>query len=701
MYIEDEYIRNQFEQNFIQKNCGQIVIYGTGLHTKDLLEAFPDHRIVGLMDAKRTGEVLWGKKVLSYEEVAALSDVSIVIVARNAVINIIVRRIEAFCRQNEIMLYDLSGRDLLAGGIDETSKECFCLKKEELLAKAEKADVITFDIFDTLITRKIMRPRDIFAVMDEQLSGESFTFSVERMNAEGEFAPEDNVTIHEIYARMQQNLGLSDQERERLLALEVATEKQFLTKREEMCELLTYFAKQGKRIFLITDMYLTKEIICGLLDELGVTGYEDVFVSCEMRISKQEGLFAQVVKKEKLEDANILHIGDNFFSDIIAAQKTEIDTYQIYGPVEMLENSIYSGVAGACHSLEENIVVATLAVHLYNSPFVNCKPNGKVTVISVPKLVRLFVAPVLVKYIVWLSQQLAGKGYKRVLFPARDGFIMQKIYDVIAAKDPGMELPKSAYFYTSRRTALVAAAKSLQDIEAILGISYESGDTVKLMKDRFGMDIADETSLEKVMALYGDTLLAICAAERKAYLEYVTSLGISERDRVALVDFVAIGTVQRALMKFMPQKLMGFYFMKRRDTEGLVPIPCESMYQAAGDFEMQANIYTYYYFLETIVTSYEPSFKKIGPNGEKIFFDEGRDQETLDLLKGIHEEILAYADEILSLLPNIREADADVAIYDKILGFFSADYSDLQDNQLGRFVNIDEFMGKRVAEVNR
>ncbi len=38
-----------------------------------------------------------------------------------------------------------------------------------------KYDIISFDIFDTLITRNMYEPNDIFKLMEEKLNIESFT----------------------------------------------------------------------------------------------------------------------------------------------------------------------------------------------------------------------------------------------------------------------------------------------------------------------------------------------------------------------------------------------------------------------------------------------------------------------------------------------------------------------------------------------
>lgn len=184
MNIEDQYIQEQFINNFINKCDNPIVIYGTGIHTEKLLANIKTERVIGLMDAKHTGEIMFGKKVLDYDEVALISNVIIVIIARNAVINVIYRRIEAFVKKHKISVYDINGAELLAHSFSEVEKDCFCIKENELIKCIDDVEVVSFDIFDTLLCRSVMRPSDVFDLIDCETIKKQYTFSIERKRAE-------------------------------------------------------------------------------------------------------------------------------------------------------------------------------------------------------------------------------------------------------------------------------------------------------------------------------------------------------------------------------------------------------------------------------------------------------------------------------------------------------------------------------------
>lgn len=709
MYIEEEYIYNQFMHNFIQNKSAPIVLYGTGLNTQKLLERLPKDsrsRVAGLMDAKRTGEKLWGSRVLSYDEVASIKGCIIVIIARNAVIHVIYDRIKEFCHAHNISVYDVNGNQM-EDGAQGVEHPCFSQKESELKALIEQHDIISFDIFDTLLARRIQRPRDIFQVMDSRLGERAYCFSRERVEAEDSFPGGYNPNFHEIYEKIKNKLGLTQGETEELKQLEITIEKQFLTRRHKMCEIFCWAVKLGKRVCIVSDMYWTKEMLEGLLAEFGISGYEDIWVSCEYRKSKQGGLYENYREETAVKgQEKYLHIGDNLYSDILAAQGAGIDAYQIYSIQEKLERSIYAKCLSHVNSLEENIAASMFAETAFNDPFRMTDGTGKLKIADTEELTKLCIAPVICKYVLWLVQKVTADGCDFIIFPSRDGFLIQKMYQKLAEKFPERELPKEAYVYISRRSAMIAAVESEKDIHEIVGFTFVE-DTAELFQKRFGIRISDKlrTSGRNAREIAGDMmeeLLRICKMEGGNYRKYLNQFSLGEKKKAAFMDFLAMGTVQEALERILGKTVEGYYFLRRSGTkEKLQKLHCQSLYPMAGDFQMDENIYRFYYFLEAVITSYEPTFWGINGQGEKVFYTEKRDESTMNILRRIHGEILTQWESFCELLPNIWESTAGVELYDCMLGFFSGEYTDIDTKEVEKLVNIDEFMGKKVADLNR
>lgn len=710
MYNEERYIYETFTKNFIDNRRGNIVLYGTGIHTAKLLEKLDREQIAGLMDVKKTGEVLWGYRVLSHEEVRKISNVCIVIIAREAVINTVYRRIEDFCRENKILVYDINGNNLVSGTIHEEWHRCFLLKRADLLKKIESADFVTFDIFDTLLTRKILSPQNVFQYMDHINPIPYLNFSFERKKAEDGIRDKKNPTIYDIYNCLQHNTGISETEKEILLKLEIETEIRMLCRRETICDILDYVGRHGKKVYLVSDMYLTRELIETILIAHHITDYDGIFVSCDYSTGKQEGLF-QIVIKECCSDESVrmLHIGDNFFSDICAAEEAGIDTYRIFSPREMYERSIYSRVLPEPESIEEELVLGKFISTAFNDPFGKYKGNGTLIFDNAERIAELFIAPIIFKYMLFLIQTVSEKQIDFVIFPSRDGYLLQKLFHLIEETGNfSIRFPESIYFYTSRRMALIASAYTKQDIINILSI-HDSRDHAEMLEARFGIRVnkdfvqdREKNAVEKLSSEMTEYLLELCRKERKNYKKYIDSVEISEYRLPAFVDFIAIGTVQSAIEKLIHKRMQGIYFRKRRSSEDKYEnLTVSSLYGSAGDFDTDANIYKFYYFLENILSSEEPSLMSITEKGEYSFYKEERNMDDIARLNRIHISVEQYVRDMIKDMPKVESYTAPISLYDAVLGLLSKDYSEFDEDALFHMKNIDEFMGHVVTSMNR
>lgn len=705
MYNEEQYIYETFKENFIKNKKGNVVLYGTGIHTAKLLQKLRKGQVKGIMDVKRTGETLFGYQVLACEEVRKISDVCIVIIARDAVLHTVYGRIEDFCKESSIPVYDIHGKPLNLSRAWTEVQDCFLLKANELLEKIGQAEYVTFDIFDTLLTRKILSPQDIFRYIDTLNPISGLLFSEERKRAEEHIQYRKNPSIYDIYQCLQELTGISKQEQGMLLSLEIETENKMLCRRESMCKILDYTRKQGKKIYLISDMYFTGEIIEKILKTHQIEGYDGLYVSCDYSLGKQEGLFRFVREDLGLdESAKILHIGDNAFADIRAASEMGYDTYQVFSPREMYERSMYSMIIPEPKGIEEELALGKFVSLAYNNPFGKYMGNGKLILESAEQVTELFIAPVIWKYMLFLIQKIFEKQIDLIIFPSRDGYLLQKLYEII--KEIGQadkSFPESVYFYTSRRAALIASAYTEKDINDILSID-DTRDLTDMLRARFGISMEIERQDGEIYFSQNmmDYLLKICKEERKIYQKYIISSGILDHCLPGIVDFIAVGTVQSALEKITDKKMQGIYFWKRSSSEERYEKLCvDSLYQSAGDFDMSANIYRYYYFLENILSSSEPSFCSLSREGKMCFYKEEREKKDIELLCKIHNSVENYVRDVGNIMPEVGSLTASVSIYDAILGLLSKEYSEFDEETIFHMKNVDEFMGRVVTNMNR
>jgi hypothetical protein len=362
MDSERQTILEKFNQNFCKYDC--IIIYGLGKMTKYIAEVFGD-KIAGLMDSAQTGNDFVGKRVLSETEVKDSGIRTILIAARVANVKLIYRRIADFCDKNNICVFDINGNCLSKPGIDLGNIEKYkTISFDNLKKRIANADVISFDIFDTLIMRRVLYSRD---------------------------------------------------------AIEFGNE--FAVKRHKAVEALEYAYSLGKDVYFVSDMYLNSNTISDIFTELGIRHKRgNIIVSCDYGKEKAEGLFE--VLREKAGKRKVLHVGDSLEADYEAALQDDIDNvFKIESSLQMLEDSPASSLLKYDANINNRRVIGEFIANRFNDPFLFAETNGKIRANGGD--ITAFVAPLVYKFAEWLKEQ--AKEYDIVLLGARDGFLLELI----------------------------------------------------------------------------------------------------------------------------------------------------------------------------------------------------------------------------------------------------------------------------------
>lgn len=186
-------------------------------------------------------------------------------------------------------------------------------------------DFVSFDIFDTLILRKCGKPGMIFYLIDEIYAG----FAEQRTTAEynaRKLSDKEEITLDEIYSLLENIYG--KEQTEKLKELEIKTELSQCVPNHEMLRYYNELLSDGKRIFLISDMYLPSDVIRQILEKCGIRGYEKLYVSSEYRKTKRSGsLFDLVLSEQSLKPENLTHIGDHPLADYLIPGRKRIHTF--------------------------------------------------------------------------------------------------------------------------------------------------------------------------------------------------------------------------------------------------------------------------------------------------------------------------------------------------------------------------------------
>ncbi|WP_127606779.1 HAD family hydrolase [Paenibacillus validus] len=198
----------------------------------------------------------------------------------------------------------------------------------------EKIEMLSLDIFDTLLLRACDHPTDVFRRTAERaVSSGSLKRSVsphefrsmrgtaERRARDKQLRLQghDEITLSDIYAEMPAHLGRPEE----VLRIELATEAETCYLNPNVASLLRCCKAAGKRIALLSDMYLSSEQLLDLLAAAGLerTEIDVLLVSGEQRRNKSTGgLFERLLELcPGLSREAIVHIGDNERADVRGA----------------------------------------------------------------------------------------------------------------------------------------------------------------------------------------------------------------------------------------------------------------------------------------------------------------------------------------------------------------------------------------------
>lgn len=635
-----------FRKSFPRNSMERFVVYGTGINAEAIVKMCGGYPLVGLMDASRTGQDLWGLPVLSEAEVLEKNIHLIIVVARPAVHTIIYKRIQQWTEPAGISVLDICGNRIADKVKIHTCESAyFDVSFDALLKEIDRHDVISFDIFDTLLIRKIYEPQDIYTLLDQEYGTKyPFVFSVERKRAEKILLERIEPNIYQIYEQMKKNQPmLSSQDCEEMLRMELKKEMQVLMPRKRMKECLQYCAYHGKRIFLVSDMYLPETVLSEILANFGIVQYEKLFVSCDYGVSKSHGLF-QLIKKYVKKEEVCLHIGDNPEADGKAAEKEGLDVFLIHSPVKMMELSTYAPLLSWLGGLESRLMLGLLASELFNDPFALYHSEGKPRIEENQHFGYLLIAPLSVSFLLWMMEKTRDAGQAVLLFSARDGWLMQKLYRQLVQCFQMENMPQDKYLLISRRAV---------------------------------------TDLEKKQDRKDD------------YLNYLADLKLETYEKIYFFDFMSRGTCQYYLEQLIHRSCYGLYVQKGDSSDKeKKQLNIESYFKEHCAQDADRKIFALCDFLECIFTSFEPSFLEF-QGKTAIYEKERRTASQLACIKEIHEGIWKYAVQFAEILGRMTKEIPSVDFCDEVLNYISASYSQIKIPELAEMVLDDEVFGDK------
>ena len=432
----------------------------------------------------------------------------------------------------------------------------------------DKNNIISFDIFDTLILRNIFQPTDIFRILAKFAKDEFDIDNFFQKRVEGEKKARDKVKnseadFQEIYDEVEKLCGCNI---EKIKQMELQLEMEFSVINPYMMEIWKYASEQKKTIIFISDMYLSSDFIKKLLKKNGYK-VEHLYVSNEYRKNKgSKELYELVGQELNCKKTNWLHIGDNEYSDYKQAKEFGINAYH-YKNV----STYYEGTKEL--SISESVLIGIQNNYLYNGIQENYwnKFGAK----------NAF--PIYFGFAKWLYD--LTKEEDNLFFLARDGYIIKKIYDMFCKMDENTIFTN--YIYVSRKVLQLPLLGTMPELDKVirqLTDRTELDGEITLRETLYKVGIRDMDKAEKYMNAFGFLNLDEIVSPEKLYMaqnlivklsgevrkyfsdkrklleRYFEQEKVNCWNKLNVMDVGWKGSSQEVIEKILGKDVIGYYF---------------------------------------------------------------------------------------------------------------------------------------------
>lgn len=521
------------------------------------------------------------------------------------------------------------------------------MKEQEkvlLKSKIDKATLISFDIFDTLLFRKTNTPETVFDLIGRHFKIHGFRKL--RMDEQNEASRRAYAAYQYPHADMDQIYEVLAEHKEipvdwnEVKEYEIQLERDALVANREMQEIFLYAKEKGKRVVATSDMYLFAHTLSEFLSEKGFVGMDHVYCSADEHKAKfNRDLFELVAQKENIPYGDILHIGDKERDDGEYPGSYGIETFVYHRDAELekIKNAADSDVDKGLYKI------------LYDSS------KGFWYNLGVEVGGPLYMG--LYRYLL----KKAVDEDKKIYFLSRDGYNLYHIF-----KKQGFE--NIEYLYTSRRALTLASISQMneRDIESLPPYTY--GQTVGEILDYLCIDrnailhlkeagfhsfddvISTDQDIKAFKKLYiydKQAFLEQCRKERANALKYYNKIGFFDQDSICF-DCGWQGSSQELLERF--KRVIGsdakhffVYFGIRngeKSQKQLYGLHYDTyLFDFYKNYYLQYDLYQNVAMYELFFSAPHESVYYYDEDGNPVFESGEGDQEKAEILSGIGDYI--------------------------------------------------------------
>ncbi|MEI2722453.1 MAG: hypothetical protein V9H26_02590 [Verrucomicrobiota bacterium] len=459
----------------------------------------------------------------------------------------------------------------------------------------------SFDVFDTLLTRRVAVPVDLFLLIGAQLHTARLIpctpdeFAAKRSQAEAaarQIAPAGEARFNEVYEKLAEAYRWNEAQTQQAMEIELHVESQNTQAVPGMLETIQQARADGYRVMFLSDMYLPASFIAELLRRAGfLVAGDELLVSGELRQAKHDGRMFHLVRTQHRSVAEWRHAGDHPRADVEVPRRLGINAR--------------AETRCSLTQYERTVRGAEQAAPLWRSQYAAAMKLARLEGWELPEARQAVwksgtnvVGPLWFGFAEWCLDEALKRGIKRLFFVARDGQVFQQVARAIA-RQRGIPV-ECRYLYGSRQAWHLPGLGELDEPALLWIFNRQRFLTAEQVLKRVGLDpnafTAELTSIGIPTTAWSADLsteqterLREClqtppfaaairhqvTTARKLALRYLEQEGVLDGTPYALVDIGWHGNMQRSFARWLradPARrnlpVTGMYFGLQRPPTG-------------------------------------------------------------------------------------------------------------------------------------
>jgi FMN phosphatase YigB (HAD superfamily) len=448
--------------------------------------------------------------------------------------------------------------------------------------------VLSLDIFDTVLWRRVPQPTDMFGLLGAKLRADGrcpawltdASFRRMRIVAEqtaraGRGSLGTEVSLFDIWQAMPLDL-FSGALLEELVEAEVEIERAFTVVDLDVARIIQLARKHDIPVILVSDTYFTEDQLSHLLNrpELGSLQDIRVFRSHQHGMDKASGLWEVVLNEIGMSPGQVVHIGDNKVADDSVPAKLGIRTvfYQriddglrVHLERELEPSDPFGDFSSLIDAEHGDFGITSLRAKTLQAG----APQPTTTATTAWRHGASVLGPVFSGFAEWVAQKAHESGTPVVWCPMREGELLSALINN-AARARGWDV-EARPIWLSRQVTSVAALDSgdrdaIQEfirrrhritVRQLLEMLHLAPGEVPGLSENLETVLDNKTIAAQVSVALTETphlqnrLAVTTAAARERLLASLRAAGALERPELTLVDVGWHGTIQLQLARVL------------------------------------------------------------------------------------------------------------------------------------------------------